>query len=65
MKKLLLIAAICFVTKNSLAQFNTNLVMSPNPPGALLDWDRKDLTYIISGSAGVAKSEKIGQKELF
>ena len=54
MKKIFLIAAICFVTKNSLAQFNTNLVMSPNPPGALLDWSTKDLTYIISGSAGIA-----------
>lgn len=54
MKKILLIAAICFVTKNSLAQFNTNLVMSPNPPGTLLDWSTKDLTYIISGSAGLA-----------
>jgi hypothetical protein len=54
MKKLLLIAAICFVAKNSLAQFNTNLVMSPNPPGTLLDWSIKDLTYIISGAAGVA-----------
>jgi hypothetical protein len=28
--------------------------MSPNPPGALLDWSNKDLTYIISASAGVA-----------
>lgn len=54
MKKLFLIAAICFVAKNSLAQFNTNLVMSPNPPGTLLNWGTKDLTYIISGSAGVA-----------
>ena len=54
MKKLLLIAAVCFVAKTSLAQFNTNLVMSPNPPGALLDWSVKDLTYIISGSAGIA-----------
>jgi hypothetical protein len=53
MKKIFLIAAICFVTKTSLAQFNTTLVMSPNPPGALLDWSRKDLTYFISGSTGV------------
>jgi hypothetical protein len=52
MKKIFLIAAICFVTKNSLAQFNTTLVMSPNPRGALLEWTVKDLTYIISGSAG-------------
>ena len=54
MKKLFLIATICFVSHSCLAQFNTTLAVSPNPPGSLLSWGRKDLAYIISGSAGVA-----------
>jgi hypothetical protein len=54
MKKIFLIAVICFVAKASLAQFNTTLVMSPNPRGTILEWTVKDLTYVISGSAGVA-----------
>lgn len=54
MKKIILIAAICFTGHICTAQFNTILVVSPNPPGSLLDWSVKDLTYIISGSAGGA-----------
>jgi len=54
MKKIILIAAICFTGHLCTAQFNTTLVVSPNPPGSLLDWSTKDLTYIISGSAGIA-----------
>lgn len=53
MKKIFLIAAICFVTKTSLAQFNTQLVVIPNPPGALADWDNKTLTYLVSGGTGL------------
>ncbi len=49
MKKIFLIAAICFVAKTSLAQFNTQLVVIPNPPGALADWDNKTLTYMVAG----------------
>jgi hypothetical protein len=51
MKKILLIAAICFVTKTSLAQLNTTLVMSPNPRGTVLEWTIKELTFVISGGA--------------
>jgi len=54
MKKIILIAAICFTGHICTAQFNTILVISPNPPGSLLDWSTKDLTYIISASAGGA-----------
>jgi hypothetical protein len=54
MKKIFLIVALCFISHICLAQYNTTLVVSPNPPGSLLSWGRKDLTYIISGSAGVA-----------
>jgi hypothetical protein len=54
MKKLFLIAVICFVAKTSFAQFNTTLVMSPNPRATILEWTTKDLTYFVSGSTGVA-----------
>ncbi len=54
MKKIILTAAICFTGHICKAQFNTILVVSPNPPGSLLDWSTKDLTYIISGTAGIA-----------
>ncbi|NOT50409.1 MAG: hypothetical protein HOP10_03925 [Chitinophagaceae bacterium] len=54
MKKLFLIAAICFVTKTSLAQLSTQLTIVPMPPGTLIDWDIKTLTYIVSSPIGVS-----------
>ena len=54
MKKILLIVSVCFVSQIGLAQFNSTLIISPNPPGSLLSWSTKDLTYIVSGSAGIA-----------
>lgn len=53
MKKIFLIAAFAFVAKTSMAQFNTSLVVIPNPPGALADWDNKTLTYMVAGGAGL------------
>lgn len=53
MKKIFLIAAVCFASKISLAQFNTQLVVIPNPPGALADWDNKTLTYMVAGGTGL------------
>jgi len=53
MKKIFLAAAICFVAKTSTAQFNTTLVVVPNPPGALADWDNKTLTYLVNGGTGL------------
>jgi hypothetical protein len=52
MKKIFLIVAICFTGHFCLAQFNTNLFVNTNPPGSLLSWGRKDLTYIISAGPG-------------
>ncbi len=54
MKKIILIAAICFTGEICQAQFNTTLIIAPYPPGSLLSWSIKDLTYIVSGSTGVA-----------
>ncbi len=60
MKKIFLIAAICFTSHICLAQFNTTLVVSPNPPGSILSWSVKDLAYIINGSAtGVTRQAVI------
>ncbi len=52
MKKIFLIVAICFVTKTSIAQLNTTLVMVQTPPGTLIDWDMKTLTYLVSNAVG-------------
>jgi len=52
MKKIFLIVSICFASHFCIAQFNTTLVVNPNPMGSLLNWGIKDLTYIISSSAG-------------
>jgi hypothetical protein len=53
MKKIFLIAAFAFVAQFSTAQFNTQLVVIPNPPGALADWDNKTLTYMVAGGIGL------------
>ncbi len=49
MKKLLLIAAVFLSATICRAQFNPTLVLSPQPPGSILSWSTKDLTYIVSG----------------
>ncbi|MGH2552982.1 MAG: hypothetical protein ACRDEB_04655, partial [Chitinophagaceae bacterium] len=54
MKKILLATSVFLLSLIGSAQYNTTLVVSVNPPGSLLSWSIKDLTYIISGSAGVA-----------
>jgi hypothetical protein len=51
MKKIFLIAALCFAGKFSLAQLTTTLTMVQAPPGTLIDWDMKTLTYIVPASA--------------
>ncbi|MGB3007303.1 MAG: hypothetical protein WBC06_12385 [Chitinophagaceae bacterium] len=55
MKKILLIAAIYFTGNNCLAQFTTNLIVTPQPPGSLLNWGTKDLTYIVSSPGGATR----------
>ncbi len=55
MKKIFLAAAVYFVSTGCIAQFNTNLIVSPQPPGALLNWGIKDLTYLISNQTGAPR----------
>lgn len=54
MKKLILMIFISLITKVTSAQlFNTTLFVLPRPNATLTDWDRKTLTYVVSGAAGV------------
>ena len=54
MKKLIPLSAICLSTFFCEAQLNTTLVVSPQPPGSLISWGVKELTYIISSQGGSA-----------
>ncbi len=56
MKKYLLII-FCLVSQFSLAQLETNLVVSANPPGTLIEWATKKetLTYIILNRTGAPR----------
>jgi hypothetical protein len=59
MKKILLIITIFCASYACLAQFNTTLVVNPQPPGTLISWDTKDLTYIISSPVGLSRQAVI------
>ena len=64
MKKIFLIAAIFLTGYVCLAQLTTTLVVVPQPPGALINWGTKDLTYIISNQVGSAPRSFIVKVEL-
>lgn len=64
MKKTFLTVIIALASFTSFAQFQANLVLSPNPPGTLMDWaDKKEILNLIivnqSGAVGrfVIKAE--------
>lgn len=59
MKKLILIVVICFSTTICLAQIQTNLLVLQQPPGSLISWGVKDLTYIISNQTGAVRQALI------
>lgn len=64
MKKIFLITAICLTCHIGFAQVNTTLVVIPQPPGALINWGTKELTYIISNQAGSAIRNFVVKAEL-
>ncbi len=64
MKKIFIIAAICFTSSICLAQFNTTLVVVPQPPGTLINWGTKELTYLISTQPGAPGRNFIVKAEL-
>jgi hypothetical protein len=55
MKKLVFIAALYLLGSDSMAQFNTNIVVSPQPPGSIFNWGTKDMTYVVSSATGVGR----------
>lgn len=59
MKKILLTALIVFMAAIGRAQFNTNLVVSPQPPGSLINWGLKDLRYLVSNATGAPRQAVI------
>lgn len=59
MKKLILIILTCISTTICLAQIQTNLLVLQQPPGSLISWGVKDLTYIISNQTGAPRQALI------
>ena len=64
MKKIFLIATICFTSLICRAQFNTTLVVVPQPPGTLISWGTKELTYLISTQPGAPGRNFVVKAEL-
>lgn len=64
MKKIFLIAAICFTSHFCRAQLNTTLVVVPQPPGTLISWGTKELTYLVSSQPGSASRNFVVKAEL-
>ena len=59
MKKIFYILSILFFAQNSVAQVNTTLVLSPNPPASLMQWgvSKETLTFIVFPSAQGIRGE--------
>ncbi len=59
MKKILLLILTATILQHSIAQVNTNLVLSPNPPASLIQWSisRETLTFIVFPSAQGIRGE--------
>jgi hypothetical protein len=61
MKKIFLLILTATILQNSIAQVNTNLVLSPTPPASLLQWsvNREILTFIVFPAQGAINQYKI------
>lgn len=64
MKKLTLLVVICFTSQICLAQITTTLVVAPQPPAAMLTWNTKHLTFIISNQGAVSGRQAVIKTEL-
>ena len=54
--KQLIIAIISTLAINlAEAQFNTNLIVSPQPPGSIFNWGTKDLTFGVANATGASR----------
>ncbi len=59
MKKIFLTALISSLGLIANAQFSVTLVVDPNPPGSIINWDARTLTYIISNGTGAIRQAVI------
>ena len=64
MKRIYIILALLITTFSSYAQYTTNLVIAPNPPGSLIEWDSKVLTFIIINQSGAPGRPAILKTEI-
>lgn len=64
MKRIYIILALLITTLSGYAQYTTNLVVAPNPPGSLIEWDQKILTYIIVNQSGAQGRPAILKTEI-
>lgn len=55
MKKSAIYILIALFVSPVMAQFNTNIVVSPQPPGSIFSWGTKDMTYLVSSPAGLGR----------
>ncbi|MBL0146160.1 MAG: hypothetical protein IPP48_10635 [Chitinophagaceae bacterium] len=61
MKKILYILSSIFILQSSIAQINTNLIVSATPPSSLLQWStsRETLIYMVQSAQGIQGQYKI------
>lgn len=55
MKKVILLAMLYVSCSSAMAQFNTNLVVTPQPPGSIFNWGARDMVYGVSNAAGITR----------
>lgn len=55
MKKITAYILLSLLVCTAKAQFNTNIVVSPQPPGSIFNWGTKDMTYLVSSPAGLGR----------
>jgi hypothetical protein len=61
MKKIFFLITGMIVLQKGIAQYNTNLIVSPTPPSALTEWNNKKevLTYLVLNQGAVGGNVKI------
>ena len=64
MKKAIFTILFYLLYQTGNSQFNTTLVVIPQPPGTLIDWGTKELTYVVTGQPGVPPRQAVIRAEL-
>ena len=55
MKQLIITIISTLAINLAEAQFNTNLIVSPQPPGSIFNWGTKDLTFGVANATGASR----------